>query len=274
MGSWNVGIMKTAKLGQHFLVNRRAAEKMVKTFLPVKGPVLEIGPGKGILTRLLVSHCRDNGIVAVELDQSLFSQLKEEYIENEGVEILNRDILKTDLDSLFPGEDETVNVIGNVPYYISKELTDWVIRGRQKIKKGMFMMQKEFVEKLVSGPGSKSYNAQSVFFNGVFRVEKMFDVRPGSFSPVPRVKSTVFLFERVSSVFDAEIDAANFYGFLRGCFRNRRKTLFNNLVSLYDTGRLTGIFAGLHLDSRVRAEQLKLEDFVAVYITLNDPGHL
>jgi len=258
-------MMKTAKLGQHFLVNRQVAEKMVKAFLPVRGPILEIGPGKGILTRLLISHCRDNGIVAVELDQSLFSQLREEYIENEGVEILNQDILKTDLHVLFPGEDETVNMIGNVPYYISKELTDWVIRCRQKIKKGMFMMQKEFVEKLMSGPGSTLYNAQSLLFNGVFRVEKMFDVKPGSFSPPPRVKSTVFLFERVSSLFDAEIDAANFYVFLQRCFRGRRKTLFNNLAASFNTGKLSEIFESLALDRKVRAEQLILENFLDIY---------
>lgn len=257
--------MKQAKLGQNFLVNRRVAEKMVKNFLPVNGPILEIGPGKGIMTQVLITHCRNNRIVAIELDKSLCSRLREKIIERESVEILNRDILKTDLHRFFPGADETVNVIGNVPYYISKELTDWVIHHWKKIKKGMFMMQKEFVEKLTSGPGSKSYNAQSVFFNGVFRVKKMFDVQPGSFSPPPRVKSTVFLFERVSSVFDAEIDAADFYGFLRRCFRNRRKTLFNNLAVLFNTVKLSEIFESLGLDRKVRAEQLKLEDFLTVY---------
>ncbi|NIM12430.1 MAG: ribosomal RNA small subunit methyltransferase A [Candidatus Aminicenantes bacterium] len=257
--------MKRAKLGQNFLVNRHVAEKMVKKFLPVNGPILEIGPGKGILTQLLITHCRNNRIITIELDKSLFSQLKEKYIENEGFEILNQDILKTDFHQFFPNEDETVNIIGNVPYYISKELLDWVIHHRQKIKKGMFMMQKEFVDKLTSGTGSKLYNAQSVLFNGVFRVEKMFDVQPGSFSPPPRVKSTVFLFERVSSVFDAEINTADFYRFLRRCFRNRRKTLFNNLASIYDTGKLSGIFSSLHLDSKVRAEQLILENFLGIY---------
>ena len=92
--------MKRAKLGQNFLVNRHAAEKMVKKFLPVNGPILEIGPGKGILTQVLITHCRDNRIVAIELDKSLFSQLKEKITERESVEILNRDILKTDLHQL------------------------------------------------------------------------------------------------------------------------------------------------------------------------------
>jgi 16S rRNA (adenine1518-N6/adenine1519-N6)-dimethyltransferase len=257
--------MKRVKLGQNFLVNRHVAEKMVKKFLPANGPILEIGPGKGIMTQELITHCRDNRIVAIELDKSLFSLLKEKYIENECFEILNQDIIKIDLHQLFPSADETVNVIGNVPYYISKELTDWVIQHREMIKKGMFMMQKEFMEKLTSSPGSKLHNAQSVVFNGVFQVKKMYDVQPGSFSPPPRVKSTVFLFEHVSSVFDTEIDTADFYGFLQRCFRRRRKTLFNNLASIYDKGRLSGIFASLHLDSKVRAEQLTLEDFLAVY---------
>jgi 16S rRNA (adenine1518-N6/adenine1519-N6)-dimethyltransferase len=254
--------MRRAKLGQHFLVNRHMAEKMVQTFLPVKGPVLEIGPGKGILTQYLLDRCPDSQITAVELDNTLFCELKNRF--SESIDLLNQNILHVDLGELFPGEGEAVNVIGNVPYYISKELLDWVIAHYKKIKKGMFMMQKEFVNKFISPA-----NAQSNLFVWLFQVEKLFDVQPGSFSPQPGVKSSVFLFKRILSPLEKEIDAMDFYGFLQQCFRNRRKTLLNNLGASYDTKTLGEIFEKLRINPKVRAEQLTLKDFLDMYRNSN-----
>ncbi len=252
-------MMRKAKLGQHFLVNRSIAEKMTQTFLPVEGPILEIGPGKGILTQNLLNRCPGCRITAVELDNTLFCELKNRFNKCTSIDLLNRNILHVDLDELFPGENEAVNVIGNVPYYISKELLDWVIAHHNKIKKGMFMMQKEFVNKLISPA-----HAQSILFVWLYRVEKLFEVQPGSFSPRPRVKSSVFLFERILSSHekDIEVDVMDFYRFLRQCFRNRRKTLFNNLCTSYETKTLADIFARLKLNPKVRAEQLTLKDFL------------
>jgi len=262
--------MKPAKLGQHFLVNKNAAEKMVGIFLPTAGAILEIGPGKGILTDLLIKYRGKNKITAVELDDALYFNLKEKYKNEEDVEILNRDILEIDLASHFPGENEMVNVIGNVPYYISRELIDWLISHHNKIKKGMFMMQKEFVDKLMEKKGSKQSNARAILFNGLFQLEKMFNVQPGSFSPLPKVKSSVFLFERrVDGVFTSikgGIDIDDFCLFLRQCFQNRRKTLFNNLNAVsFDMETLRKIFAKQRIDPKIRAEQLNLEDFLEIY---------
>jgi len=265
--------MKKAKKGQNFLVNPGVAEKIVEKFLPVQGAILEIGPGKGILTGLLIGRRRHNRMIAVEVDEILFARLKERYKEHEGFEILQGDILKTDPGRFFCTGDEMVNVIGNVPYYISKELMDWVIRHRQKIAKGIFMMQKEFVDKLTSGPGSKDYHAQGVLFNGLFRVDRLFDVRPGSFSPPPRVKSTVFLFERKSSLFDNEIDSTDFYRFLRQCFGKRRKTLYNNLAAACDGRLLEEAFVKGRVPAVVRAEQLSLGDFLAIYRIISRAGN-
>lgn len=250
--------MRKAKFGQHFLVNRSIAEKMAQTFLPVKGPILEIGPGKGILTQHLLNRCPDSQITAVELDNTFFCELKNRF--RESIEILNQSILHINLYELFPGEDKVVNVIGNVPYYISKELLDWVITHHIKIKKGMFMMQKEFVNKLISPA-----NAQSILFVWLFQVKKLFDVQPGSFSPRPGVKSSVFLFNRILSPLEKNIDVMDFYRFLRQCFRNRRKTLTNNLGASYDTKTVGEIFKKLYINPKVRAEQLTLEDFLGMY---------
>lgn len=245
-------------MGQHFLVNRHIAEKIARAFLPVEGPILEIGPGKGILTQHLLNRCPGSHITVVELDYTLFCELKNRF--SESIDILNQNILHVDLYELFPGEGEAVNVIGNVPYYISKELMDWVIARHKKIRKGMFMMQKEFVNKFISPT-----NAQSLVFGLLFQVEKLFDVQPGSFSPQPKVKSSVFLFERILSPIEKDIDVRDFYDFLQQCFRNRRKTLFNNLGALYDTKTLAEIFEKLRINPKVRAEQLTLKDFLCMY---------
>ena len=264
--------MKTVKLGQHFLVNRNLAEKIARQFFPVEGIILEIGPGKGILTDLLIRYREGekNRIILVELDDMLFYDLKCKYEKEEAVELLNRDILEVDLNGLFPGKeaDRGVNVTGNVPYYISKELIDWVIAFSGRIKKGMFMMQKEFVDKLIPGKTAKRINARSILFNGLFRIVKRFDVQPGSFSPPPKVKSSVFLFEpavnRAFTRFGGDIHTNDFYLFLQRCFQNRRKTLANNLSAFYDMETLGEIFEKQGIDPKIRAEQLRLEDFLAV----------
>jgi len=254
----------TSYIGQNFLVNRNVADKIVKRFLPVEGNILEIGPGKGVLTDLLMKYRQENNkITAVELDTSLFYKLREKYTEN--FEILNRDILRVDLNRQFPDENEPLHVIGNVPYYISRELIDWVLTYHRKIKKGVFMMQKEFVNKLASGIESPDYNAQSVVFNGLYRLEKLFDVQPGSFSPQPRVKSTVFLFEMNAEGLGEGIEPSDFYRFVQLCFENRRKTLINNLSHAANPERLWEVFERYSIDHKVRAEQLTLEKFILVY---------
>ncbi|MGE5342260.1 MAG: 16S rRNA (adenine(1518)-N(6)/adenine(1519)-N(6))-dimethyltransferase RsmA [Candidatus Omnitrophota bacterium] len=252
-----------AHIGQNFLANRNVAEKIVKRFFPVEGEILEIGPGKGILTELLIKNRQGNKITAVELDNVLYYKLKEKYTEN--IDFLNRDILKIDLLRLFPDAPSGVNLIGNVPYYISKELIDWVIRYFPKVKKGIFMMQKEFVDKLGAAVGTRDYNAQAVTFNRLFRLEKLFDVQPGSFTPQPRVKSTVFLFEPANANGREPIAIPDFYRFVQHCFSQRRKTVLNNFAELSGIESLWDAFEALHINPKARAEELTLEEFEAVY---------
>jgi 16S rRNA (adenine1518-N6/adenine1519-N6)-dimethyltransferase len=261
--------MKTAKLGQNFLVNRNVTEKIANRFFPVDGPILEIGPGKGILTELLLKYRKNNRLIAVEYDELLFYRMRETFSAESDFQVLNRDILKVDLHRLFPEENGQVNVVSNVPYYISKDLMEWVIAQAQIIQKGVFMMQKEFVEKLTSRCGTKEYNAQSILFNGLYNVEKLFDVQPGSFSPPPKVKSTVFSFKRERIAPGENIVTADFYVFLQQCFRNRRKTLLNNLSASHSQERLWEMLESCGLNPQIRAEQLSLEDFLNIYGALS-----
>lgn len=265
--------MRTSTLGQNFLVNRNVAEKIIKLLLPVDGDILEIGPGKGVMTELLFRHRRGNKIIAVELDDTLFYRLKNKHSGEKDFDLLNRNILKLDLSRIYDAGMETrsqkVNILGNIPYYISSELMDWVIRYHDIIARGVFMVQKEFADKLAAPGGSKLYNAQGIMFSTLFRLKKCFDVQPGSFSPRPAVKSTVFSFERLTPSIEEDIPQSGFYRFLQSCFKNRRKTLLNNLTTAANRERLWEIFEHLRLDPRLRAEQLTRGDFQAVYRRLN-----
>lgn len=252
--------MGSARLGQHFLINQNIAEKMVKTLLPVEGPILEIGPGMGILTDLLVKHCKENKIFTVELDRELYYKIKIKY--GEDVEVINRSILEINLEDLCSHQD--INLIGNVPYYISREIIDWIIFQNERIPKGMLMMQKEFVDKLIPKETPGNSNPQSLMLNHLFNLKKLFDVNPGSFFPPPKVRSRVFLFARRGAENQEEIDIKNFYSFLKHCFKNRRKTLINNLSSKYPDEKLWEIFETLDIDPRVRAEQLTLKYFLEI----------
>jgi 16S rRNA (adenine1518-N6/adenine1519-N6)-dimethyltransferase len=259
-------MMKSMKWGQHFLINKNAAEKIVTHFLPVEGSILEVGPGKGILTDLLVKYRKNNKITAVELDRELVSKLKRTY--GKDVEVVNGNILKVNLPSLFPDEKK-INLISSVPYYISSDFIDWVISQARYIKKAVLMMQKEFVDRLTARPFSRETHAQSIVFQFLFHLEKAFDLNPGSFSPRPKVKSTVFLFEPIAKDEDtapeSRINIEDFYRFLQSCFRNRRKTLLNNLETYHHREHIGEVFKVHGINPKIRAEQLTPGDFLKIY---------
>ena len=256
--------MNPVKLGQHFLVNKNIAKKIVQILLPVKGPILEIGPGMGILTRLLVSHKGKNNLVAIEKDKKLFNDLNTE-LQKE-LKIINADILDIQLNRLFP--QKTVTLIGNIPYLISKKIINWIIREHNSIKKGVFMMQKEFVEKLLPLGDSPDNNPQMIMFEFLFNSRKEFEVSPGSFSPPPKVVSAVFSFRKKKSL-NKNIPSPDFYLFLKRCFSNRRKTLLNNLSLHYKKKTITRIFAKHELNPRLRTQQLSLVDFISLFFWLD-----
>jgi 16S rRNA (adenine1518-N6/adenine1519-N6)-dimethyltransferase len=254
-----------AKLGQHFLVNKNAAEKIANAFFPVTGPILEIGPGKGILTDLLLSHRQNNPIIAVELDLALSESLASGHADTPGFEVLNRDILKTDIAALFPEAGQAVNVAGNIPYYISKEIMDRVIAYHERIGTGIFLVQREFAAKLLVSESGCFVNAQAVILNRLFTVRKCFDIQPGSFSPPPKVKSSVFTIRRKDSSAHPDMDIPAFYRFVKRCFQNRRKTVLNNLSKEPGGQRFPALFERLGIDARARAEELTLEQFQRIF---------
>jgi 16S rRNA (adenine1518-N6/adenine1519-N6)-dimethyltransferase len=253
---------RSASLGQNFLHEKNIAAKIIREFLPQTGPVLEIGPGPGILSERLAENIPAGQVTLVEVDRFLAARLRERF--GSGARVVESDILEIDLADLYPGQQ--VAVIGNLPYHISKALVDWFIAQRDGIGQAVLMLQKDFVDKLLSPAGGKKYNAQSVVFQLLFRSRRCFNVPPGAFTPAPKVMSTVLA---VSPAPAPEAAATReFYDFVKVCFSERRKTLANNLATHFDKPALSVAFAAVGIKETARAEQLPAERFLALFAGL------
>ncbi len=256
--------MANQKLGQNFLIDKNIAIKIVKSLKPDCPIIIEIGPGKGIMTRLVSEFYNSMEIIAVEKDRRLFEKISE--CKMSGVQCLNMDILKLDISEIT--KNKNVTILGNIPYYISKDIIDWTIKNSGFIKKGTLMVQKEFFLKISSFAGSKLYNAQSVIFNHIFYVKKLFEVNPGSFFPSPKVISTVFSFEKKESCIN-EIQIFRFYELLKTAFAHRRKTLFNNLKNNYKKELILLFLKEKGIQSVIRAEDMNKNDLLGLFLSLH-----
>jgi len=252
---------KYVKLGQNFLINKGIAKKTVEALFPVKKTILEIGPGKGILTDLLIDKLEKKNLsvnlILIELDEVLALALRE---KDSNYTVINDNITNIKLCDF---NDKNVQIIGNVPYYISKEIIDWVILNENYIDSGVLMFQKEFIEKLLYPKDIKDKNPQGLIFNYIFAAEKIMAVSPGSFFPIPKVSSSVFRFDKAEK--KNNIDVLEFYEFLKICFKKRRKTLLNNLVREYKRD-FSEIVEKIGKSLTVRAEELDISDLEKFFL--------
>jgi 16S rRNA (adenine1518-N6/adenine1519-N6)-dimethyltransferase len=212
-------------LGQSFLTHEPTADAIVEALECGPGDtVLEIGPGKGVLTRRLLQRC--GRVIAVELDPRLAAGLQLE-LGSERLTVVQADFLKFDL---APYRD--VKVIGNLPYNVSSQMVLKLLDERASWKSGVFTTQREFALRVLAEPGSRDYGALSVYFARACGRERLFNIEPAAFKPRPDVVSTVFRL----SVFDRPlfevVDEARFRSVVRACFAQRRKTIANSLLTL------------------------------------------
>lgn len=251
--------MKSAKLGQNFLVNRSIAAKIVDAVMPFTGHPIEIGPGKGILTERLLQNrsLSDPKLTVIEVDSQLADQLQERFSQD--LNIIRQDVLTLNVDEAFP--QEPLTLVGNLPYYISKDIADWLIAHHHRVGKGVFMLQKEFVDKLVRVKQSP----QSLIFSYLFDARVLFNASPGSFNPPPKVFSSVFQFIHRRNIPEADINLQSLYHLLKISYQNRRKTLQNNLSPHYSKLTITAALTRLDIPPTTRAEQLPLQKFLDLY---------
>ncbi len=245
------------KLGQHFLKDPNIARKIVDSLqLPESSLVIEIGPGRGVLTKWLVQ--KPWQVVAVEVDPRLVENLKD-HLTAPNLRLLNADFLTLDLNSLWQDvPDVAVGLIGNLPYNISSPILFKLLKHFRRIRQAVFMVQKEVGERIAAPPGSKTYGILSVLCQFYARVEYLFSVPPQLFSPPPRVHSGVVRLTLNPRAEEQLADPALFKRLVKLTFQQRRKMLRNSLSQLLPVSKLTG----LSIELSRRPENLSVAEFV------------
>ena len=210
-------------LGQHFLKDMDIARRIAETMIGYAGvPILEIGPGTGVLTRFLLAAGHD--LTVVEIDRESVAYLRAHFPELDN-RILEEDFLKLRLDKIFP---ERFCVIGNYPYNISSQIFFKVLDYKDLIPCCSGMIQKEVAERMASGPGNKNYGILSVLMQAWYDIEYLFTVPEHVFEPPPKVKSAVIRMTR-NKVTDLGCSEQLFKQVVKTSFNQRRKTLRNSL---------------------------------------------
>src|SRR5579859_3759436 len=267
------------KLGQHFLASEEMAVRIVDAVGDTSQyTVLEIGPGRGMLTSLLAKNTRR--LIAVELDRVLAAQLRLKFGMSRNVEIIEADVLAIDFDSLFgpkpglgrPGielKPQPVKVVGNLPYYITSDILLRLFAFSKYFESIVIMVQKEVADRIAAEPGGRDYGMLSATTQLYAQVEKLFTLPPGAFVPPPKVHSTVLRLtidpqqEKLGVVGDGFID------FLRLSFGQKRKTLWNNLKTKYEGPELKRALAEAKVKPTARAETLRIEESATIYRALH-----
>ena len=243
------------RFGQNFLHDPGVIHNIISAIHPQEQEKLvEIGPGKGALTRHLLKAC--SSLDVVELDRDLIPILQEECSPLGELRIHNVDALKFDFSSLTSG-NEKLRVVGNLPYNISTPLIFHLLEQAAEIKDMHFMLQKEVVERLAASPGGKDYGRLSIMVQYYCEVEKLFTVPPGAFFPPPKVTSAVVRLTPYEKPKVTVKDIALLNRVVTQAFSQRRKTLRNTLKKLIDTETISG----LDIDPSRRPETLSLEEY-------------
>lgn len=252
-------------LSQNFLTDKNIARKIVNALtVPGEVPVVEIGPGKGILTELLVQ--RPSLVVAVELDSRLAGELPERLGNPPNLELIPGDILKISLEELARSHSSTkLGVIGNLPYHVTSPILFKLIEESAFLQEAVIMVQKEVAERLVAAPGSKQYGILSVQVQYFSRVEYLFTVPASVFRPRPRVDSAVVRLEFRPAEEREAHDEVLFRRIVRACFAQRRKMMRNTLSNLFSST----ILGRTKFDFSRRPENLSVAEFVELSNTIH-----
>lgn len=248
------------RLGQHFLIDQNIVRKIVAAAdLTPEDTVLEVGPGRGILTESL-SHAARR-VVAIEIDPELYGFLQARQAEWTNVELICADALHYPFETLPAGV-----VVANLPYYISTPLLFKFLEHRHRFPRLVLMLQNEVADRLAAKAGDPDYGVLSVMIQYAAEVRKAFKVSANCFRPRPDVGSAVVVLRpRPEEALLSRDEESHFTTVVKAAFAHRRKTLINSLRDEgYEAPTATKAIASMQLSSTVRAETLTLEQFLTL----------
>jgi 16S rRNA (adenine1518-N6/adenine1519-N6)-dimethyltransferase len=243
------------RFGQNFLTDQNILSEIIRVISPAAGDtVVEIGPGQGAMTALLLAHL--SFLHVVELDRDLVALLQKKF-STDKLMIHSGDALQFDFGALQPAQGK-LRIVGNLPYNISSPLLFHLAQYAQQVEDQHFMLQKEVVQRMVAPPGGKDYGRLSVMLQWRYQMEMLFIVPPSAFDPPPRVDSAIVRMRPIASPLACE--QARLEQVVAQAFAQRRKVIRNSLSGLFTEQQL--IAAGI--DPQARPETVSLEQYVAL----------
>lgn len=287
MSAYNetIGILEKYKikankdLGQNFLINDDVIEKIIeKSQIEKNDLIIEIGPGLGVLTNLLLE--KSDNVVAIELDKRMVEIISKRFILKNNLQIINEDVLKVDLNKLINERKKQTNInkvkiVANLPYYISTPIIMKLLEEKLEIDEIIVMVQKEVAQRLVAKTGTKDVGAITYAVEYFSEAEKVIDVPKESFIPSPKVESAVIKLKIRKKAYVQVKDEKMLFNIIQKSFSQRRKTLVNALVNgkiVESKEKAEKIIKQLNINENIRGEKLTLEDFARICNTINYIG--
>lgn len=263
------------RFGQNFLKDQNILAKIAGAAEITKNTlVIEVGPGLGGLTELLLQQAAH--VIAYEIDFELIPILKENLAEYDNLSIVNKDILKVDIDEDINAMDmefEKIVLVANLPYYITTPILMKFIEESTKVSKMVVMMQYEVAKRITSKPSTKDYNSLSIAIQYKTKATIAFKVPRTVFIPEPNVDSAVVTLDTIANIEREPLDLDTFYKLIRASFTQRRKTFLNNIRHNYnlDKTQIEIMLESLNIKLNERAENLSILDFIDIsdYFTNN-----
>ena len=253
--------MKAKKsLGQNFLIDNNIIKKIVEEINVTNDDlIIEIGPGKGALTKQLKT--KKTNLICYEIDQDLKNILTP--LEDDKTKIIYQDFLKADiLNDIKDYKYNNLYIVGNLPYYITTPIIEHLLNANIKFKKLTIMIQKEVAERFMAKPGTRDYGYFTVLLDYYFNINRVCNVSRNSFNPIPNVDSTILSLSPKENInID---DKTKYFNFVKQCFAQKRKTLRNNLRN-YNWTDIELILNKYGFNDSVRAEELNQDDFISMY---------
>jgi 16S rRNA (adenine1518-N6/adenine1519-N6)-dimethyltransferase len=269
-------VPRKSRLGQNFLVDQQAIRRIVAAAGDCSNrTVIEIGPGKGAITRELAAKAEH--LVALEVDPELAARLSSTFDPaaagqaGSNVRIETIDVLSFDFMAAAADTGQRLVVVGNLPYYITSPILLKLAENCEALDRAVLMVQREVADRVTAAPGSRDYGLLTVTVQLHGPVERLFTLPPRAFSPPPEVHSTVFRWRFAPRFQELDADRDRFLSFLRQVFAFKRKTLANNLKAAgFGAETITSVLHSSGIDEKARAEALPVETLAGLWRSLKN----